>query len=222
MWSPPYEYVYEITASKIHEYIGVDREALNRWSIVGGYLGYEIPEILKQYPGAKIDIFECSKRYLSNLESKFGENSRVRIVPKAVTKESGFFEFFETSAVGSGSLLRKGKLATQFYGIEQAESFEVESVSLDDFYADFQDSIDVLQIDVQGAEMLVLEGSEEVLKVTKSIFVEVSQLPDLYESAAIFSDLRSYLEARGFYLALLGLDTNLTGNALFIKSSIEG
>jgi hypothetical protein len=68
--------------------------------------------------------------------------------------------------------------------------------------------------------MLVLEGSGEVLKVTKSVFVEVSQHPDLYENAAIFSELRSYLEASGFYLALLGLDTNLTGNALFVKSEI--
>lgn len=222
-WSPPYEYVFEITAERIHDYLGIPRNQVLTWCIVGGYLGLEVPKILRAYPRVKIDIFECSRRYFPALARKFSSNKRVDVVNRAVSAQSGNLTFFETTLSGSGSVLALGEAHKEFYGSEQAESFEVEAITLDSFYEDAltHRHIDVLQIDVQGAEMLVLQGAIQVLARTRSVFVEVSQVKDLYHQSVTFSELSIFLEQQGFQLCLLGSDVNGTGNALFLKSSAK-
>ena len=58
-WSPPYEYVFEITAERVHDYIGIPKYSISKWCIVGGYLGLEVPRLLNNYPNVTIDVFEC-------------------------------------------------------------------------------------------------------------------------------------------------------------------
>lgn len=217
-WTPPYEYVFDITAERLHSFLGISRGQVLTWCIVGGYLGLEVPRLLKTYPKLRIDIFECSTRYFPALHKKFRSNSQVNVVNRAVTSESGTLTFFETTLPGSGSILRLGKAHKAFYGSEQAESFEVEAVTLDSYYASGVSNLDVLQIDVQGAEMLVLRGATQTLAKTKAVFVEISQAGGLYENSATFEELSEFLQKAGFGLRLLGSDFNGTGNALFINN----
>jgi FkbM family methyltransferase len=58
--------------------------------------------------------------------------------------------------------------------------------------------IDYLKIDVQGGELLVLQGAENTLKNTASIHCEVEFYP-IYEGQPLFSDIFSFLVSRGFY-----------------------
>jgi len=60
-------------------------------------------------------------------------------------------------------------------------------------------SVDLLKIDVQGTELLVLEGASKVLTQTARIWVEVSLKP-LYDGSALFEDVYRFLVARGFGL----------------------
>ena len=76
----------------------------------------------------------------------------------------------------------------------------------------------MLQIDVQGAEIKVIDGAKNILSNVKAIFTEVSINPNLYEGAVNFETLRADLTSRNFNLVLLGTDYNLTGNALFINN----
>ena len=218
-WSPPYEYVFDITAERVHSFLGISRGQVLTWCIVGGYLGLEVPRLLKTYPRLRIDIFECSTRYLPILHKKFGGNRRVNVVDRAISSENGTLTFFETTLPGSGSVLRLGKSHMAFYGSEQAESFDVEAVTLDSYYASVASNVDVLQIDVQGAEMLVLRGATRTLAETKAVFVEISQASELYVNAVTFQELSEFLEELGFELRLIGSDTNGTGNALFVNSN---
>lgn len=214
--SPPYDHVQNITEFNIHSYIGVSEFDIRCWCIVGGYLGLEVPRILHNYPNVEITVFECSKRYVEQLKKSFATNKKVRIIDKAVTNRSGNIEFHETSLQGSGSLLELGEFHKQSYNSTQAESFTVESTTLDDVFG--SGAIDVLQIDVQGAEKLVLEGASNVLLSTKAIFIETSVFGDLYQESVTFDELYIFLKNLGFVVALIGTDFNLTGNALFLNS----
>lgn len=218
--APPYDYVQIVTEKYIHKYIGLVNEGLNSWCIVGGFLGSEAQDILKNYPKAQITIFECSQRYVENLTQIYRGNKNVTIVNKAASNSNGTFRFYENSADGTGSLLKGGSFLEQSYGIKQAESYEVEAITLDGYFKD--QGLDVLQIDVQGAEKLVLEGATKLLKRTKACFVEVSVKPDLYQNAVTLDELLAFFKDNGFQPALLGTDFNLTGNALFLnKKYIE-
>jgi FkbM family methyltransferase len=57
--------------------------------------------------------------------------------------------------------------------------------------------IDLLKIDVQGAEIFVLEGGQNMLNHTDYIWIETS-FQSLYENSALFSDIYSILKKRDF------------------------
>ena len=60
-------------------------------------------------------------------------------------------------------------------------------------------TIDLLKIDVQGAESQVLKGARKVLEKTKNILVEIS-LYDFYESKTSFIDIETITSTHGFSL----------------------
>ena len=59
--------------------------------------------------------------------------------------------------------------------------------------------IDLLKLDVQGAEHLVLAGAEQTLKRTKLIWCECSFKP-LYTGSSTFADIYEMLQGSGFQL----------------------
>ena len=60
-------------------------------------------------------------------------------------------------------------------------------------------TIDLLKIDVQGAESQVLKGARKVLEKTQNVLVEIS-LYDLYESKTSFLDVETITSTHGFSL----------------------
>jgi len=214
-WNPPYDYVQNITVNNIHKYLDVPRDSLKDWCIVGVHLGKEIKSILNNYPNVNVIGFECSRRYIKRLKKNFAFNSRVEIINKAISSKNGTANFFETSLRGNGSLLEVGILAKESYGTQQEEDFLVETSTLDNFYKN--KNLDILWIDVQGAEKLVLDGAKNTLKKVKAVFIEISIKKELYVNSATMEKLNDILLKNNFNLALLGTDFNLTGNALYIK-----
>lgn len=214
--SPPYEYVQNVTMRHLGNYIKKENSQIKNICIVGGYDGREISTLLSFYPKANINVYECSNRYKDLLDKKFKTNKRVSVHKKAVSNSIGQITFYETNLKGAGSLLEVGNLSETSYNAQNAEKFIVESTTLD---IDFPtENFDCLWIDVQGAELMVLEGAKELLNRTDSIFIEVSILPNLYKDAVVMKDLSNFLSKYSFELTLLGLDkNNLTGNALYSK-----
>ena len=213
--NPPYDYVQNITINNIHKYLDVPRDSLKNWCIVGVHLGKEFKSILKNYPNVNIVGFECSQRYIKILKRKFSYTSRVQIINKAISSTNGTATFYETSLQGNGSLLEIGNLSMESYGTRQKEKFLVETLTLDTFYK--HNDLDILWIDVQGAEKLVLDGAKNTLKKIKAVFIEISIKDEFYVNSIKMEKLNDILLKNNFKLALLGTDFNLTGNALYIK-----
>jgi len=71
----------------------------------------------------------------------------------------------------------------------------LQSVRLDDV-AEARPA-DFLKLDVQGAELLVLNGATDALDDTLAIQSEVNFLP-IYKGQALFADVDQFLRARGF------------------------
>lgn len=211
---PPHEYVGLFTIQNLNRFLNLDPNQLRRCCIVGTKYGFEIDPILTRYPEIVIDAFECSPRWLHHLQI-FKNNPRVNVIPKAVSSVCGISSFFETNLEGNGSLLKIGKLHREWYDSKQTEEYLVATITLDNYYEGTL--VDLLWIDVQGAEKLVLLGAEKVLKTAKAVFIEVTQSPDFYEGSSTFEEISEILKVSGFRLALLGMEFKLTGNALFVR-----
>jgi FkbM family methyltransferase len=202
--------------SHVHEWLGLEREEVKLWVIVGGYKGDEVRHILASFPNSQVEIFEPSNRYHDELVRRFSTEPRVKIRRHALSNKSGKGQFFETSLEGSGSLLPLGK-HSELFGSKAAETFSVEISTLDFFYEGCV--IDVLQIDVQGAEALVISGAGKVLPKTRAVLIEIAMTEGLYRGGASWAELDTRLQKSGFFPVLVGTDTNLTGNALFVRPS---
>ena len=61
------------------------------------------------------------------------------------------------------------------------------------------ESVDLLKLDLQGAERLVLSGGAEVLDQVRVIYTEVF-FERLYLGAWLFWEVNEFLSARGFKL----------------------
>ena len=87
-------------------------------------------------------------------------------------------------------------------------------------------NIDLIKIDVQGAEHLVLQGGVETLKRTKLVFIEFSYKP-LYEKSSTFFDLYNIFYENNFMLVSTSngyaspSGELLQGDALFVNKAFE-
>jgi FkbM family methyltransferase len=60
-------------------------------------------------------------------------------------------------------------------------------------------NIDLIKIDVQGAELMVLRGGAHTLKRTTMLWIEVSFVR-LYEGACLFHEVHDFMTSQGFRL----------------------
>jgi FkbM family methyltransferase len=131
----------------------------------GGNIGMSILFFKKMYPEAKIISFEPNAKNLNILKNNIKNNNlhNVQIIDKAVSDQSGQAYFYDYGNV-SGSL---NKNAT----IDNAKKIEVDTVLLSDYITE---PVDILKIDIEGAESTVLLelASKDKLKLVKNIAME--------------------------------------------------
>ena len=84
--------------------------------------------------------------------------------------------------------------------VKYIESVEVITDTLDNVFESNQiafDSCDFMNADIQGAELLMLEGATNIIPNLKAIYIEVNQ-KELYEGCAMLPDIDAYLSEFGF------------------------
>ena len=121
-------------------------------------------------------------------------------------------------------VLRSDANVTGEIDLAVAETISTHLSTLDDICLNTGTTgpVDLLKIDVQGAEHLVLKGASRTLQEVRAVWVEVSFRP-LYEGSARFEAIYDLCRAAGFALANIdegfrGQDGELLqADALFIR-----
>ncbi|MBF0180721.1 MAG: FkbM family methyltransferase [Magnetococcales bacterium] len=108
--------------------------------------------------------------------------------------------FFETNWAATGSLFRPNQaLLEQFNNLAELMTLKaqhpVNTVRLDSIVG--LGKVDMIKIDVQGAELMVFNGARQVLASTSLIQTEVNFLP-LYQNQPLFADVDRHLRNFGF------------------------
>lgn len=85
--------------------------------------------------------------------------------------------------------------------IELVSTVELETTTLDTFcQSEEVNEIDFIQLDVQGAELPVLEGASEILKRSTLAIITEVEFTELYIGQPLFGDVDIYLRKQGFTL----------------------
>ena len=136
------------------------------------------------YPEAKIIAFEADPDIAAYLIDNLKRNDirNVNVIAKAVWINDNDLEFGSEGADGGSIHTSGGKKVT------------IKATRLKDVI-DGYESIDMLKMDIEGAEREVLDDCSQVLGKVKNIFVEYH---DYFENPQYLSDLTSILELNGF------------------------
>tara|TARA_R110000751_G_scaffold51592_3_gene113093 strand:- start:391 stop:1068 length:678 start_codon:yes stop_codon:yes gene_type:complete len=215
-----YEVIQKDVENSFHLLIGKSNTDIKTICVVGAYHGFEIVPLLANYPNASIHAFEAHPEHFEVLSRTFGGNPRVVLYNKVVSDKVGEVDFFELTVEGSGSMHK-------FQGDKHGHPFSIKeklvlpSTTLKNDLGDI--NIDLLWVDVQGAELEVLKGVDT--KRCASLFLEIHTHDFIkkwdeepYKGQCYKEDLEKYLTYHTLYS--IGLDNangNGQGNSFWIK-----
>jgi len=155
----------------------------------------------------KLEVFafeadhKIAAQFRANLKLNPDLATRVHLIEKAVSDINGSLLFQPTPDIGHIGL---GRLALD--GLRHPTlGYKVSSVRLDTFFAAIGKCPDIVKIDVEGAEIHVLEGMKELFckGLPLAIFVEV-HATFLGDNSLIFSSkVKEILENAGYNLFYL-------------------
>ena len=169
-------------------------------------------ELCRIFPNSKIYAFEpvpnsfnlCENK-LKNYGGQYSKN--IEVFNLAVSEVNGQIKFYEVDPtlsshpnIGASSTLKFiDGLNGSFFGQKwEQKEINVTSIKLDDWCKNQNiESIDVIWIDVQGAELSVFKSGDNILDNTKVIFTEVGLKP-YYDGHSMKLDIDNFLKSKGF------------------------
>ena len=187
---------------------------------VGAHVGQSHRLFRRLFPDAAIWSFEPDPDSFAALEAAVGPTVAGGCVRVALADRDGTATFNRNPISHTNSLLARSAASRDSIDLSRARAegrdatpvadrIEVEVRRLDGWCrAHGIDRVDLLKVDVQGAEVAVLDGAAGILPAVASVAVEISFF-DLYERSSSFLEVEERLRPHGLDLyALLEVSDN--------------
>lgn len=157
-----------------------------------------------RWPRAQVVCFEPLLVSGQRLCRLFAEDSAVQIFQVALSNQSGERDMHVSRADDSSSLLAMtGLQVKEFPGTDEIGTQSVETKRLDEVIPAASIARPaLLKIDVQGAELQVLQGAGAVLDAVDVVLVECSWV-EFYEGQALVAEILDYLSELGLRMRTL-------------------
>lgn len=193
---------------------------------VGAYIGEITLQYQKLFPQSTIYAFEPFSVSVEKLKNRVGKLRNIKIYPMAFSDTQGRKKLNLNPDCSSNSFYEVTADAKKYFKKAPGFGFEeVETTRIDDFAKKERiQKINILKLDVEGAEINVLKGAREMLTkhAIDIIYSEVMFFPH-YKEGAMFYELCSFLN--DFHYSLFGIyNAKQTakgqlrwGNAIFLS-----
>lgn len=188
---------------------------------IGSHVGKDTEQLALLFPKGKIIGFEPDPYLFSEAVRRTRDLPNVELKPWAVSSSLSlnFFNGSSGEGNGSGSLLDPQLHLERHPGIKFPASKKklVVTVSLDMVVANLDlEAVDLIWMDVQGAEGLVLSGGIDAFKMTAWVYSEVAEIPT-YKHGISYEDLKDKMLTTGHepYEEFMPKEWRGEGNVLF-------
>lgn len=157
------------------------------------------------FPQAWIHCFEPFPQAYQGLQRKLGSAPRIFCVGKAVAEHEATAMLHANSSSATNSLLPTDVRSTEFWGggiLETTTQVQVQTISVDRYCAEAQvKHVDILKIDVQGAEWGVLQGARGMLgeRRVSLVYTEVIICPT-YQGQHKLHEYLGFFDTLGYEL----------------------
>jgi FkbM family methyltransferase len=193
---------------------------------VGAHYGETALRYNTLFPGASIYSFEPFPDSVVKFRQNVREYSNIKVFEHALSNVQGESILYSNSSDATNSLLDSNKTDSWIDNETKTnDTITVKTDTVDSFCQRMNiGSIDILKLDVQGAELLTLQGASGMLQGKKInlIYTEVEFI-EIYKGQPLFHDITTYLLQYGY--KLFGLYTAHTletgqlawGDAIYTK-----
>ncbi len=188
---------------------------------IGAHKGQEVKDYVENFPNAEIILFEPQKNLYQYLLDTFGNKNNISIYNFGLGSSHEFSSMYISNNEGQSSSFFKPKVhLIEHPEVEFRKGEEIFEVKvLDELKIK---KIDFLNIDTQGYEMNVLQGSVSLLeRDVKYIILEINK-KELYEGCPLVKDIDSFLKIYNFVRTdtHFWMDSHSWGDAFYIKKEL--
>ncbi len=170
---------------------------------VGAAVGGVCARYRALFPGSTIHAFEPFPDSFAQLQAQFGACPSFKLNQAAVTDVPGVVRLNANQLSLTNSLLATDPLATEAWGqgvLETRTSIEVPAVTIDQYCkTNSIERIDILKLDIQGAELKALQGAATVLRQGRValIYLEIIHVRT-YVGQPHFEDYLRFFRETGY------------------------
>jgi FkbM family methyltransferase len=183
----------------------------------------------KLLPQAEIYAFECNPDTLPLCRNAVRGIGKIHLVEKAVSDTCETVTFYKIDPSRTKTTWSDGNpgasslfIASGKYPVEDYAQtpVTVAAVTLENFMATAGLAmIDLIWMDLQGAELLALRGLGAAIKRVKLIHIEVEFI-EMYSGQALWPDILKFLNSNGFHLLTFTTFAKYSADAVFCNSSL--
>ena len=167
---------------------------------IGSNKGQFILLVEQLFPNKIIHSFEPLTEILEIQRKFFNRNKNIFFYNFALGSSSSIRKFFITRRKDSSSFLKisENKNKSKYYEINTEKNIQIKS--LDEVVINWEIKKPILmKIDVQGYELEVLKGSENILKKVEYILIEVSE-NEMYKDQPLSNEIINFLQNRNYQI----------------------
>jgi len=173
---------------------------------VGAFIGEFTATLAQRYRISRGVLIEALPRRADQLKATFRPPT-FEVFGCVVSNRPGPVEFEVNEVEGTSSILPMLRDLPELAGTPMTcptlARVQYDATTLDEIASQAKlDRVDLIKIDVQGAEQLVLEGSTSLLARTSLIWSEVSFQP-LYQDSCTLQSLQAWLRSQQFEMIAL-------------------
>ena len=170
--------------------------------VVGAADGDSSITFARSFKNVSIIAFEPVSETCQLFRKKTKHLSNIKLLQKAISNKIGKIEVNVTGNFKSSSILKLNtdyNKDTDFSKNLSFQKTETVEMSTLDIELENYNNIDLIKLDVQGAELLILKGASQTLKHTNIILIEMSN-HDSYINSAKYFEVDAYLRNNDFKL----------------------
>jgi FkbM family methyltransferase len=163
-------------------------------------------QFIEAFPNARVLAFEPNPEMIPYCKQRLTQYPEIELYEYAISDEDGLIDFYVTDRwlnTGASSIL-KPKDDDFLPGLPWKKISGIQARRLDSLLTELGiESVDIVWIDVQGAELRALKGMGKFFDNVKMLHAEAAQRA-YYEGHILKDELENWLHEKGFNTEFIG------------------